>query len=145
MAGTEASFSPCCPIPLAEGCQTNGTARWASVRNPDGSISLIDPITGATVPPASAAAFCAPGSDQSHLVTVAASSVFAIPTANLESWAIRARGTGVSVVVNGGASNALDDNEVIEASAQDDDTLTDTVTITTGPGATARVLYTTRL
>lgn len=145
MSGTDTSFSPCCPIPLAEGCQTNGTSRWASVRNPDGTITLIDPISGATVTPANAAAFCAPGQDQSHLVTVAASSVFNIPTANLESWAIRARGTGVSVVVNGGASNALDDNEVIEASAQDDDNLNDTVTITTGAGATARVVYTTRL
>jgi hypothetical protein len=141
----EASFSPCCPEPIAEGCTTTGT-RWVSIRNPNGTISLIDPTDGTVVPPANVLDFCPAGQSQTHIQTVAASSVFVIPNAaDLESWAVRARGTTVSIDVNGGGANLLDDNEVIQSSAQDDDIQSDTVTITTGVGSTARVIWIERL
>lgn len=142
---TEISFSPCCPFLLAEGCTTTG-GRWVALRHPDGTVTVIDPTDGTTVPPANVLDFCAPGNSQSHLNTLAASSVFVIPNAgDLESWAVRARGTTVTIDVNGGGANAMDDNEVVTSSSQDDDLLTDTVTITTGVGSTARISWIERL
>lgn len=139
---TNASVSSCCPITLAEGCQVGGTARWVSIRNADGTISVVNPATGATVAPANVLAFCPPQSSLSHFQTVGPNSVFVIPnTADLESWSVRARVAGVTVDVSGGGANALDANEVVESEAQDDDVLTDVVTITTDATGSARVLW----
>ena len=140
MSATVGSIATCCPITLAEGCDNAG-GRWVSVRRPDGTIQLIDPIDGSVVPPANALAFCSGAASESHIQTVAAAATFNIPTANLESWSVRARGTGAAINVNGGGDQALDDNEVVEAASQDDDLLQDTVVVT-GP---ARVLWTNRV
>lgn len=46
---------PCCPIVLDRGCWDDGagnTGTWVSVRNPDGSITVTDPVTGDPVDPA---------------------------------------------------------------------------------------------
>lgn len=142
---TQAFSVTCCPFTLAEGC-TNANSRWVSIRNPNGTITLIDPTDGSTVLPANALDFCPAGQGLSHITTVAASSVFVIPnTADLLSWSVRARGSGATLDINGGGANALDDNEVIEASAQDDDYLNDVVTITTDASTTVRVLWTERV
>jgi hypothetical protein len=135
----------CCSYQIAEGCQTGG-GRWVSIRNPDGTVSLIDPATGAAVLPADALAFCPPGESLTHLATVGPNSVFVIPNAgDLESWSVRARVLGVSLEVSSGGANALDPNEVVEDHAQDDDTLTDSVSITTDATGSARVLWLQRL
>jgi hypothetical protein len=141
---TNATVSTCCPFTLAEGCTTTG-GRWVAIRNADGTVSIIDPTDGSAVPPANVLDFCPAGESQSHINTLAASSVFVIPAANLESWAVRARGTTVTIDINAGGANAMDDNEVITSSAQDDDLLSDTVTVTTGAGSTARISWITRL
>lgn len=141
---SEASFSPCCPFLLSEGCTTTGS-RWVSLRNPNGTVTVVDPTDGSVVPPANVLDFCPAGNSQTRVNTLAANSVFVIPIANLESWAVRARGTTVTIDVNAGGANPMDDNEVITSSAQDDDILTDTVTITTGAGSTARISWITRL
>lgn len=143
---TEISISTCCPFTLAEGC-TNTGSRWVSIRNPDGTITLINPSTGAAVPIANVLDFCPAGQGLSHVATVPINSAgFVIPNASdLLSWSVRARGSGATINVNGGGANALDDNEVIEASAQDDDFLNDVVTITTDASTTVRVLWTERV
>lgn len=144
MADSMAGISTCCPLTLAEGCTGTG-GRWVSIRNADGTVSVVDPATGAAVAPVNVLAFCPPGASQSHLTTVAAASTFVVPSANLESWSVRAIGPGVSLDVNGGGANALADNEVAESASQDDDLLTDVVTVTTLAGSTARVLYLTKI
>lgn len=142
---TESAFSPCCPFLLAEGC-TNTGSRWVSLRHPDGTVTLIDPTDGSVVPPANVLDVCPPGNSQTHVNTLAVSSVFVIPNvADLESWAVRARGAGVTIEINAGGANPMDDNEVVTSSAQDDDLLTDTVTITTDASSTARILWIERL
>lgn len=142
---TNVSFSTCCPFQLAEGCTTTG-GRWVSIRNADGTISVVDPATGAAVPPANVLAFCQQGESLSHVTTVGPNSVFVIPNTNdLESWSVRARTAGVSIDVSGGGANPMDVNEVIESEAQDDDALSDVVTITTDATGSARVLWLERL
>jgi hypothetical protein len=146
MSGSAGFLDRCPPVVLGEGCIAGG-GRWISVRNPNGTTSLLNKITGAVVAPANALATCPASTSTSTLTTVAANSVLVLPNtaANpIESWAVRAMGPGVTLDVNGSGAQVMDDNEVIESSAQDDERLTDTVTITTPVGVTARVLVTRR-
>lgn len=52
MAGTGGSLAfddDCCPAVIGEGCTNVGSLRYTSMRNPDGTISLIDSVSGAAV------------------------------------------------------------------------------------------------
>lgn len=51
--------SSCCPVVMGEGCTNVGSLRYTALRLANGTVSLVDSVTGATVLPANIVA-CAP-------------------------------------------------------------------------------------
>lgn len=47
--GTVSVCTTCCPLVLAEGCTNTGSGRYAAMRAANGTITLVDPVSGATV------------------------------------------------------------------------------------------------
>lgn len=47
--GAVGRCSECCPIEIGRGCYTGGSGFYTAIRNADGTISLIDSVSGATV------------------------------------------------------------------------------------------------
>jgi len=68
--------SSCCPVVMGEGCTNVGSLRYTALRLANGTISLIDSVTGAAVLPANIVA-CAPANGV--LPNVAADHFEAIP------------------------------------------------------------------
>ena len=47
--GTVGICDGCCPEPVAEGCTNTGSGRYVAIRATNGTISLVDAITGAAI------------------------------------------------------------------------------------------------
>lgn len=74
--GAIGACDTCCPVVMGEGCTTVGSLRYTALRLPNGTISLIDSVTGAAVLPANIVA-CAPANGV--LPNVAADHFDAVP------------------------------------------------------------------
>lgn len=88
---------------------------------------------------------CGPNTtEQTVILTVEESSTFTAPVGvTLTSWSVRAMTANVDLEVNG-QTITMEVQEVIQSSSQDAGNLTDTFTVTTGVGETARIVYTHR-
>lgn len=47
--GTVGVCSDCCPVQVGSGCTNTGSGTYAAIRNPNGTISLIDAVTGTAI------------------------------------------------------------------------------------------------
>jgi hypothetical protein len=47
--GTVGICSDCCPVPVGEGCTNTGSGRYTAIRAANGTISLIDSVSGAAI------------------------------------------------------------------------------------------------
>lgn len=145
-AATLDECEDCCATQIGEGCWNDGTSSgtWVSLRANDGTITIIDPTTGATVDPADIGE--CPRPQYSTSINTVENTTFVVPGGgtNLVSWAVRARTPGAQLTV-GGTTVTLDDGEVVESSTQDDTgTLQDSPTIVAGAGESVRVTWLSR-
>lgn len=136
----------CCPEVVGDGCWDDGTnsGTWISLRDPDGTVSVIDPTTGNAVDPDDIGD--CPRPEYATTVRTVENASFTIPGSGttLVAWSVRARTAGVELTV-GGTTITMDEGEIVESSTQDDTgTLIDIPQVTAGAGESARVSWLTR-
>lgn len=143
-AGTVRTGSCDSVLVLASGCLTGG-GRWVSLRMPNGTVTVVDAVTGVVAPAATVLAVCPEQGYTTTVGTVAANGALTIPNVNnLVSWSVRARTAGVTLTLNA-AATVLDASEMVNGSAGADHNglgvLTDTVQIACNATGSARYEY----
>jgi hypothetical protein len=149
--GTVGTCTGCCPVVMGEGCTNTGSGRYTALRLANGTISLVDSVTGAAV--TQAQIIPCPGSGGTSGVTLTAE---ARTVTNGAPWtpgadvtgtltSVTATGTGGlwdMVDASGTALTGLPAGLTLSWSALDGNTLTGPQSITPQAGSTVVVNWT---
>jgi hypothetical protein len=151
VVGTVTACSDCCPQVIGEGCTNTGSGRYTAIRATNGTISLIDSVTGAAV-------------TQANIITCPTDDVVVTLTAqarvltNATPWTPGADVTGVLtsltvtglsglwdlVDANGTALTNLPAGLTLTWGAEDNNTLTGPTSVTPQAGASVVANWTQR-
>lgn len=143
--------SDCCPTVIGEGCYTGGSGQYTAIRNTNGTISLIDSVTGAAV--LAANIIPCPSDDTARTLTAQARQLTDAtpwtPGADVAGTLTSLTVTGLSglwdmVDQNGTALTGLPAGLTLTWSAEDDNQLTGPQSVTPQAGASVVANWTVR-
>lgn len=141
----------CCPQVIGEGCTNVGSGRYTAIRAANGTISLIDSVSGAAVAPA--AIITCPGDDTPRTLSaqarVLSNAAPWTPGADVTGTLTSLTVTGTAglwdlVDANGTALTGLPAGLTLTWEAEDDNTLTPPQSVTPQAGATVVANWTVR-
>lgn len=149
--GTVGICSDCCPNVVGEGCSNTGSGRYTAIRASNGTITLIDSVSGATI----TAANIVPCSDDDTARTLTAQARVLTnatpwtPGGDVAGTLTSLTVTGTSglwdlVDANGTALTGLPAGLTLTWNAEDDNTLTGPQSVTPQAGATVVANWTQR-
>lgn len=131
--------SDCCPSPIGEGCTNTGSGRYTAIRATNGTVTLIDSVSGATVSAANIVA--CPGDDTVRTLTAQHQLVVPgtpwTPPAGVTLTSLTyviLTGTGTVVDASGDSAAGLPAGLAATFNAEDDNTLTPPQSITSVGG-----------
>lgn len=149
--GAVSLCSNCCPTVIGEGCTNTGSGHYTAIRNPNGTISLIDSVSGAAV--TSGQIITCPSDDVVKTLTAQARTLTNgtpwTPGGDVAGTLTSLTVTGTSglwdlVDANGTAVTGLPAGLTLTWSAEDDNTLTGPQSVTPQAGATVVANWTQR-
>lgn len=141
----------CCPVPIGEGCTNTGSGRYTAIRAANGTVTLIDSVSGATV--AAVNIIACPDDDTARTLSAQARVLTNgtpwTPGADVVGTLTSLTVTGTAglwdmVDADGTALTGLPAGLSLTWEAEDDNTLTGPTSITPQAGATVVANWTVR-